>query len=103
MLVAFLAGAVYVLPRSAYFGVAALLFAACSLLAVGIGINVNNRVANAPADLQRLAISLADVVQRDLDRTELLIHVLRRFFERLRGVVEDQAEVAEMDTHARII
>lgn len=43
---------------------------------IGIGINVSNRLDDAPADVRRRAISLIDAMGRPTDRTELLISIL---------------------------
>jgi len=45
---------------------------------IGMGINVNWRAAQMPADLQGRATSLADLAGRDLDRVELLGRLLAR-------------------------
>jgi BirA family transcriptional regulator, biotin operon repressor / biotin---[acetyl-CoA-carboxylase] ligase len=45
---------------------------------IGIGLNVNNSFAAAPAELQALVVSLADAAQRAMDRTAVLVQVLRR-------------------------
>ncbi|GAB6167322.1 biotin--[acetyl-CoA-carboxylase] ligase [Thermostilla marina] len=57
-------------------------------LIVGIGVNVNNSVNEAPAELQSRVVSLRDVVGRPLDRTELLARLTQNVvshlsFERL--------------------
>lgn len=46
---------------------------------VGIGLNVNTRFEDAPADVRSRAISLRDVVGRDLHRDTLLKHLLGCF------------------------
>ncbi len=48
--------------------------------AVGIGINVNNRVAQAPAELQSHIMSLRDELGGPLPRQTMLIEFLRRYF-----------------------
>jgi BirA family transcriptional regulator, biotin operon repressor / biotin---[acetyl-CoA-carboxylase] ligase len=45
---------------------------------VGIGINVNNAAAEAPAELRGTVISLRDAGGRAFDRTDVLTGVLRR-------------------------
>ena len=52
-------------------------------LVAGIGLNVNNSFALAPADLQPKATSLRDATQRDWDLNDVLIGVLRHFAELL--------------------
>jgi BirA family biotin operon repressor/biotin-[acetyl-CoA-carboxylase] ligase len=46
---------------------------------IGIGINVNNSFRDAPAELMQTGVSLCDVLQIELDRTELLIACLHQF------------------------
>ncbi|MFN0021530.1 MAG: biotin--[acetyl-CoA-carboxylase] ligase [Pirellulaceae bacterium] len=43
---------------------------------VGIGLNVNNSLAAAPSDIQSLATSLVDYLQRPLDMTGVLLSLL---------------------------
>lgn len=45
---------------------------------VGIGLNVNNSFAGAPAEVARRAVSLTELIGRQLDRTEILIELLRQ-------------------------
>jgi BirA family biotin operon repressor/biotin-[acetyl-CoA-carboxylase] ligase len=46
-------------------------------LVVGVGINVNNSLDEAPPELRGTATSLVDLAQRTFDRTDLLVAVLR--------------------------
>ena len=48
-------------------------------LVMGVGINVNNSVAEAPADLQAAAQAMIDLDGRHRDLTEVLLAVLDRF------------------------
>jgi BirA family biotin operon repressor/biotin-[acetyl-CoA-carboxylase] ligase len=48
-------------------------------MVIGVGINVNNSLADAPIDVQQRAASLSDVAGRQVDLTEVLINVLRQF------------------------
>jgi BirA family biotin operon repressor/biotin-[acetyl-CoA-carboxylase] ligase len=43
---------------------------------VGVGINVNNSLAEAPDELKKIATSLVDVTGREIDRTRLLVGVV---------------------------
>lgn len=52
-------------------------------LLVGIGINVNNALANAPNELQQTATSLLDLTSRPLPLTDVLVEVLQRLEQRL--------------------
>lgn len=51
-------------------------------LVIGVGLNVNNQVAEAPSELQKTATSLLDALSRSadqpLDRTEVLITCLNQ-------------------------
>jgi BirA family transcriptional regulator, biotin operon repressor / biotin---[acetyl-CoA-carboxylase] ligase len=47
-------------------------------LIAGIGLNVNNSLAAAPAELRRTAVSMIDVAGARLDRTGVLIMLLAR-------------------------
>ena len=44
---------------------------------IGIGINVNNSLSDAPSDVVTTAISLRDVMEMELDTTDVLIQCLR--------------------------
>lgn len=43
---------------------------------IGIGVNVNNRTADAPADLRNRIVSLADLIGSPLDRNDILAAIL---------------------------
>ncbi len=60
-------------------------------LIAGIGLNVNNSLAAAPAELQRTAISMIDVAGEPLDRTEVLMLLLERLDLWLRGAGAQRA------------
>ena len=45
---------------------------------VGIGVNTNNTLADAPAELQSTAATLRDLGSRTFDHTEILIDLLQR-------------------------
>jgi BirA family biotin operon repressor/biotin-[acetyl-CoA-carboxylase] ligase len=47
-------------------------------LVIGIGLNVNNSVSDAPDELRVAAITLCDLVGRAVDRTDLLIAILQK-------------------------
>ncbi len=47
-------------------------------LVVGVGLNVNNSLAGAPAPLSSQAISLADALGHSLDLTDVLVRLLKR-------------------------
>jgi len=50
---------------------------------IGVGLNVNNSLANAPHSLRETGTSLVQVAGHTLDRTDLLIRVLRQLADRL--------------------
>jgi BirA family biotin operon repressor/biotin-[acetyl-CoA-carboxylase] ligase len=56
---------------------------------VGVGLNVNNSVADAPADVQRRATSLFDETGRPHDRFEVLTRLLARLDDELGLLVSD--------------
>ncbi len=65
---------------------------------VGIGLNTNNSLADAPAELHGTAATLRDLAQRTCDQTETLIDLLKRLereFLRLRR--EPEAVAARAD------
>ncbi len=62
-------------------------------LVAGIGLNVNNSLAAAPADLQRTAVSMIDVAGVPLDRTEVLVTLLERLDLWMRALAMNPAEV----------
>ncbi|QEG00760.1 Bifunctional ligase/repressor BirA [Stieleria maiorica] len=53
------------------------------LLAIGIGININNSLGDAPAELQATATALCDVAGHRFELTEVLTGVLNRLQYRL--------------------
>jgi BirA family biotin operon repressor/biotin-[acetyl-CoA-carboxylase] ligase len=52
---------------------------------IGIGLNVNNSLQEAPPEIAERAIALVDVKGEQLDRTTVLITILRRLLESLRA------------------
>ncbi len=64
-------------------------------LLLGIGINVNNSVADAPEELQSVATSLHDLTGRSFSLVEVLTLVLARLAERLQPEELWNAEVRE--------
>jgi BirA family biotin operon repressor/biotin-[acetyl-CoA-carboxylase] ligase len=59
-----------------------------SRIVVGIGINVNNRLSQAPAEVQNRAASLADVSHSPHDLTEVLIRILQQIEAELARLAE---------------
>ncbi len=64
-------------------------------LLLGIGINVNNSVDNAPAELQSTATALCDLTGRQVALTDVLIEVLKRLAVRLQPSDLWNAQVRE--------
>lgn len=66
---------------------------------VGVGLNTNNRTADAPVALRQQVVTLADLTGRRHDHTELLIDLLAALDVRLRQLgADDPALVAVLDT-----
>lgn len=65
---------------------------------IGIGLNTNNTLADAPAELHATATTLRDLSERTYNQTDILIDLLKRLeqeFERLRR--EPEAVAARAD------
>ncbi len=62
---------------------------AAGRLLVGIGINVNNSLAAAPAELTQTATSMTDVAHRTFGLTDVLLAVLARFAEWRSKLLDD--------------
>jgi len=54
------------------------------MLAIGIGVNVNNSLAEAPDELASSAIAVCDVARCEVSRVDLLIAILQRLEKYLR-------------------
>lgn len=59
------------------------------LLAIGIGINVNNSVRHAPQELQTTAVALCDIIGQDHSLVDVLIKVLNHLENRLGCIGHD--------------
>ena len=64
-------------------------------LVIGIGLNVNNSWRDAPADLQGVGTSLADVAQRRFSADEILVDLLQRLHLSLADVALDTFPLKE--------
>ncbi len=64
-------------------------------LLLGIGINVNNSVDDAPEELQSIATSLCDLTGRSFSLVDVLTQVLKRLAERLQPDILWNAQVQE--------
>lgn len=58
---------------------------------VGIGVNVNNSLADAPDDVRARAIALADVLERSIDMTAFLLALIQRFHEAMTHLAANDA------------
>jgi BirA family biotin operon repressor/biotin-[acetyl-CoA-carboxylase] ligase len=61
---------------------------------IGIGLNVNNTVADAPAELRNSTATLRDLACRQHDRTAVLIDLLRRLEQQFSQLRDDPRKVA---------
>ena len=62
---------------------------------VGIGLNVNNSVADAPRELRETATTLRDLTGVTHDRTSLLVAIMKRLERSLALAASDAQEVAK--------
>ena len=62
---------------------------------VGIGLNVNSHLANAPEPLRATATTLQELAGRTFNRTELLIGLLARLDSTLRLAVSELRQIAD--------
>ena len=67
-------------------------------LVVGIGINVNNSIGAAPAEIRQKAIAICDVSDRDVSRAAVLIGVLKHLWYRLSQI---RTELGDLHSHWR--
>ena len=61
---------------------------------IGIGLNTNNTLADAPAELQTTAATLRDLSSREHDQTAILVDLLKRLDREFRQLRSNPAEVA---------
>lgn len=61
---------------------------------LGMGINVNNSLADAPAEIQTVGISLCDAAGGEFDLTEVLLRLLARLEENLYSLAMDDPTLA---------
>lgn len=62
-------------------------------LVIGIGINVNNSIRDAPAELRSSAIALCDAAGEDLSLVEVLVRVLAQLRARLDNIGHRDADL----------
>lgn len=65
------------------------------LLVVGIGLNANNSLKTAPAELQQTATALCDVSPASFDRTDLLVEALHLFASELAALSQDSSQLIQ--------
>lgn len=63
------------------------------LIAIGIGININNSLRRAPEDLQKTAVALCDVSGQAFSLTEVLVKVLNQLQYRLECIGRNDEEL----------
>jgi BirA family biotin operon repressor/biotin-[acetyl-CoA-carboxylase] ligase len=64
-------------------------------LIVGVGLNVNNTLVEAPEDIRRRAVALVDALGLMLPLTDVLIRVLQRFSEEWVALLENDDLLVE--------
>ncbi|TWU08687.1 Bifunctional ligase/repressor BirA [Symmachiella macrocystis] len=64
------------------------------ILVIGIGLNVNNSLKSAPAELQATATSLSDAVGNKFELSEILIEVLHMLEQRLAWLSASDPQLA---------
>jgi BirA family biotin operon repressor/biotin-[acetyl-CoA-carboxylase] ligase len=72
-------------------------------IVVGIGVNVNNSLANAPSELQSSARSLVDESRREHNLTDILASLLDRLDYRWQQMLESGWKVLAPDYRARCL
>jgi BirA family biotin operon repressor/biotin-[acetyl-CoA-carboxylase] ligase len=61
---------------------------------IGIGLNTNNSLTDAPAELQATAATLRDLGQRTYDQTDILVELLKRLENEFRCLCHEPQSVA---------
>ena len=61
---------------------------------IGIGLNVNNTAADAPAELRGTVATLRDLARREHDRTKVLVDLLRHLQQQFSQLRDDSKKVA---------
>jgi BirA family biotin operon repressor/biotin-[acetyl-CoA-carboxylase] ligase len=61
---------------------------------VGIGLNTNNTLSDAPAELRHTAVTLCDICGRQFDQTQILVDLLNRLEGEFSRLCRDPAAVA---------
>jgi BirA family biotin operon repressor/biotin-[acetyl-CoA-carboxylase] ligase len=64
-------------------------------LVIGIGINVNNSLSTAPAELQSLATSLFDVTRKQYELTGLLVRMIQHLENQITTLQRDDSQLVE--------
>jgi BirA family biotin operon repressor/biotin-[acetyl-CoA-carboxylase] ligase len=67
-------------------------------LIIGIGVNVNNSLLEAPEEISRRAVSLADLLGHSLDLTDVLLRILQRLDARIQQLSQ-QPRMAMSDAN----
>jgi len=69
-------------------------------LVIGIGVNTNNRLAEAPPELHGTAATIFDLTGRRHDHTEILIALLDHLHRLLQELAQSPARIAELANQA---
>lgn len=62
---------------------------------IGVGLNVNNSLAAAPAEIQQSAVALCDVAEKELDLSTILVAILRGMETEIVRLQKDQLDLAK--------
>lgn len=65
------------------------------LVIAGMGINVNNSLQAGPQELHDQAISMADAIGREFDRTDILVSVLRQLEHHLAALRDETLSLSD--------
>jgi BirA family transcriptional regulator, biotin operon repressor / biotin---[acetyl-CoA-carboxylase] ligase len=62
-------------------------------LVIGIGVNVNNSYSAAPGDLQQKAVALCDVLHEEIDRSEVLLNIVKQLETRIKLLADGRDDL----------
>ena len=62
---------------------------------IGVGINVNNRLAEAPEEVASIAVSLFDLIETPLDLTDVIIESLNQLERRIAELATDNRSILD--------
>ncbi len=64
-------------------------------LVIGIGININNSLKNAPEEIRAIATSLTDEINQNLDMTDFLLNLIHQLLEAWKSLTIAESMVIE--------